>query len=61
MRLFNSVGNPNKLVYPTYVMRLTYVKFNKFLLFQVVVQLNQYEFREAKTLWFDLMPEAPIN
>ncbi|GBP31230.1 Extended synaptotagmin-2 [Eumeta japonica] len=24
---------------------------------QVVVHLNQYDFREAKTLWFDLMPE----
>ncbi|CAH2068751.1 unnamed protein product, partial [Iphiclides podalirius] len=26
---------------------------------QVIVHLNQYEFREAKTLWFDLMPELP--
>ncbi|KAL0850084.1 hypothetical protein ABMA28_011976 [Loxostege sticticalis] len=25
---------------------------------QVIVHLNQYEFREAKTLWLDLMPEA---
>lgn len=25
---------------------------------QVVVHLNQYDFREAKTLWFDLMPET---
>ncbi|XP_063833782.1 extended synaptotagmin-2-A isoform X2 [Ostrinia nubilalis] len=25
---------------------------------QVIVHLNQYDFREAKTLWFDLMPEA---
>ncbi|KPJ13658.1 Extended synaptotagmin-2 [Papilio machaon] len=26
---------------------------------QVIVNLNQYDFREAKTLWFDLMPELP--
>ncbi|XP_013167015.1 PREDICTED: extended synaptotagmin-2-B isoform X2 [Papilio xuthus] len=26
---------------------------------QVIVHLNQYDFREAKTLWFDLMPEIP--
>lgn len=26
---------------------------------QVIVNLNQYDFREAKTLWFDLMPETP--
>ncbi|XP_047028827.1 extended synaptotagmin-1 isoform X4 [Helicoverpa zea] len=25
---------------------------------QVVVHLNQYDFREAKTMWFDLMPET---
>ncbi|CAH0600287.1 unnamed protein product [Chrysodeixis includens] len=25
---------------------------------QVLVHLNQYDFREAKTLWFDLMPET---
>ncbi|CAB3248355.1 unnamed protein product [Arctia plantaginis] len=25
---------------------------------QVIVHLNQYDFREAKTLWFDLMPET---
>ncbi|XP_028175060.1 extended synaptotagmin-2 isoform X1 [Ostrinia furnacalis] len=25
---------------------------------QVIVHLNQYDFREAKTLWYDLMPEA---
>ncbi|XP_013193140.2 extended synaptotagmin-2 isoform X1 [Amyelois transitella] len=25
---------------------------------QVIVHLNQYDFREAKTLWFDLMPES---
>ncbi|KAL0895630.1 hypothetical protein ABMA27_011718 [Loxostege sticticalis] len=25
---------------------------------QVIVHLNQYDFREAKTLWLDLMPEA---
>ncbi|XP_013148389.1 PREDICTED: extended synaptotagmin-2 [Papilio polytes] len=25
----------------------------------VIVHLNQYDFREAKTLWFDLMPELP--
>ncbi|XP_068628462.1 extended synaptotagmin-2 isoform X3 [Battus philenor] len=26
---------------------------------QVIVYLNQYDFREAKTMWFDLMPEMP--
>ncbi|KAF9415218.1 hypothetical protein HW555_007094 [Spodoptera exigua] len=25
---------------------------------QVVVHLNQYDFREAKTMWFDLLPET---
>nr|XP_032521942.1 extended synaptotagmin-2-B isoform X2 [Danaus plexippus plexippus] len=25
---------------------------------QVIVHLNQYDFREAKTLWFDLLPET---
>ncbi|XP_053600773.1 extended synaptotagmin-2-A isoform X2 [Plodia interpunctella] len=25
---------------------------------QVIVHLNQYDFREAKTMWFDLMPES---
>ncbi|XP_047537598.1 extended synaptotagmin-2 isoform X1 [Vanessa atalanta] len=25
---------------------------------QVIVQLNQYDIREAKTLWFDLLPES---
>ncbi|XP_052737344.1 extended synaptotagmin-1 isoform X2 [Bicyclus anynana] len=25
---------------------------------QVLVHLNQYDFREAKTLWFDLLPES---
>ncbi|XP_047523309.1 extended synaptotagmin-2-B isoform X2 [Pieris napi] len=25
---------------------------------QVIVHLNQYDFREAKTLWFDLLPEV---
>ncbi|XP_026726125.1 extended synaptotagmin-2-A isoform X3 [Trichoplusia ni] len=25
---------------------------------QVLVHLNQYDFREAKTMWFDLMPET---
>ncbi|XP_072935916.1 NAD(P) transhydrogenase, mitochondrial [Epargyreus clarus] len=25
---------------------------------QVIVHLNQYDFREAKTLWFDLLPES---
>ncbi|CAH0747304.1 unnamed protein product [Diatraea saccharalis] len=25
---------------------------------QVIVHLNQYDFREAKTMWFDLMPET---
>ncbi|XP_063393693.1 extended synaptotagmin-2-A isoform X2 [Cydia fagiglandana] len=26
---------------------------------QVIVHLNQYDFLEAKTLWFDLLPETP--
>ncbi|XP_073945230.1 extended synaptotagmin-like protein 2 isoform X3 [Choristoneura fumiferana] len=26
---------------------------------QVIVHLNQYDFLEAKTLWFDLLPESP--
>ncbi|XP_030027054.2 extended synaptotagmin-1 isoform X1 [Manduca sexta] len=25
---------------------------------QVIIHLNQYDFREAKTLWFDLLPES---
>ncbi|KAL4715269.1 hypothetical protein ACJJTC_007851 [Scirpophaga incertulas] len=25
---------------------------------QITINLNEYDFREAKTLWFDLMPEA---
>ncbi|CAH0691376.1 unnamed protein product [Chilo suppressalis] len=25
---------------------------------QIIIHLNQYDFREAKTLWFDLMPES---
>ncbi|KAJ0181251.1 hypothetical protein K1T71_003336 [Dendrolimus kikuchii] len=28
---------------------------------QVIVHLNQYDFREARTIWFDLLPESNPN
>lgn len=43
-------------VYP--VTLKTRIYFNVHLSLQVIVHLNQYDFREAKTLWLDLMPEA---